>query len=90
MLVYKWPEKLLYKLDMRAKNYIYTGDSLKTTLTTVRRNIMSKPIVEGGIGTHLLKEFNDVGLTKLMWEFVKKEKHWARFLQARRCLPELL
>lgn len=44
---------------------------------------MCKPIIEGGIGTRLLKEFNEAGLMKLAWEFMKKDKHWACFLQAR-------
>lgn len=51
---------------------------------------MSKPIVEGGIGVQSLVEFNDVGIKKLAWEFLRKNKQWEYNLKGRGPLSNLL
>lgn len=72
MIVYKWPKKLLHKIDMLSNNFICSGDSQKTSLTTAQWKKMCKPLIEGGIGVRMLKEFNDTGLHKLGCELIKK------------------
>lgn len=61
MVVYKWPKKLLYKLDMFSKNFVYSGDGHKPSLTTVQWKRMCKPQIEGGTSPHILAEFDKVG-----------------------------
>lgn len=64
MLIYKWPRGLLWKLDMYSKNFIYSGDGNKKSLTTCSWKYMCKPIKDGGLGIRLLEEFNMAGLYK--------------------------
>lgn len=44
MLIYRWPNSLLYNSDMLSKKFICSGDVHKVTLT-----IMCKTVIEGGL-----------------------------------------
>lgn len=83
MLIYKWPRRLLHKLDMFSKNFIYSGDGTKISLTTHQWKSTGKPKNEGGLGIQLLGEFNLVGLYRRAWELVLREKPWTSFVAAR-------
>lgn len=83
MLTYKWPNTLFHGVDMVSKNSIYSGDSNKLSTTTVQRRKMTKPINGGGMGLGMLQEFNDKGMYKLAWEFLRRKKDSANFMQAR-------
>lgn len=67
---------------MFLKNFIFSGDGNRKSLTTCQWKHISKPINECGLGICLLEEFNISGLYRRAWELVVGEKIWMSFVHA--------
>lgn len=83
LLIYKWPKNMLHRLDMFAKNFIYTGDIYQRLLISVQWKKTCKPFTEGGLAIRLLLEFNEVGLRKLGFDFIKRQTQWSKFMSSK-------
>lgn len=65
LLIYRWPNNLLHRMDMAAKNFIYTRDIHSSVLTTVAMWNICNPTKEGSLRIRSLREFDQAGMLKL-------------------------
>ncbi|KAF9600891.1 hypothetical protein IFM89_013798 [Coptis chinensis] len=77
MSIYIWPSCIIKEAERVMRNFLWTGDPSSNRSTTVRWENTCKPVNEGGLGVHKLKDVNMAMLMKLAWSITNGEDDFA-------------
>ena len=81
--MYKWIVYLLKQVKQWCQNFIWTGDILKKSITTVNWATICSPLDNGGLKIINLHHENYAYLLKLAWNFAYSNKPWSLLLKTR-------
>ncbi|XP_057779536.1 uncharacterized protein LOC130998119 [Salvia miltiorrhiza] len=71
MMVYRWPKSLIYSLDRKCRNFIWTGNVNKKPSCPVSWSRACASRVEGGLGIRSFSNMNKSFLMKMAWKLVQ-------------------
>ncbi|XP_057790752.1 uncharacterized protein LOC131007855 [Salvia miltiorrhiza] len=70
MMVYKWPRSLISDLDMKCRNFIWTGDINMSPSCSVSWSRVCALKEEGGLGVRSFSLMNKCFLMKMAWKVI--------------------
>ncbi|KAK2648626.1 hypothetical protein Ddye_016115 [Dipteronia dyeriana] len=82
-MIYKWLSSLLWLVNRKLRNFLWTGSCEETKLIRVAWGHCCKPYSQGGLGLKDLGLLNDSLLKKLTWRFMTTESFAFWFLRER-------
>ncbi|XP_057811426.1 uncharacterized protein LOC131025643 [Salvia miltiorrhiza] len=71
MMIYRWPKSLIYNLDKKCRNFIWTGSVDIKPSCPVSWNRIYAPRAEGGLGVQSFSTMNKSYLMKMAWKMVQ-------------------
>lgn len=76
MTIYDWPISLFRNIEWAARNFIWSGDVIKTKIVIMAWKSICKAIYQGGLGIRSLLALNVATNLKPTWDFLNLEEHW--------------
>ncbi|CAN6678460.1 unnamed protein product [Malus baccata var. baccata] len=84
MTIFKFPANVCNDLDSIISKFWWGHKGDERRIHWISRNTMGLPKVEGGLGFHCFRDFNDALLAKQCWRLIQDpHSFWARVLKAR-------
>ncbi|XP_057779551.1 uncharacterized protein LOC130998134 [Salvia miltiorrhiza] len=71
MMIYRWPKSLIYKLDRKCRNFIWSGHVNKKPSCPVSWSRVCASRSEGGLGVRSFSAMNRSFLMKMAWKLVQ-------------------
>ncbi|XP_057791222.1 uncharacterized protein LOC131008356 [Salvia miltiorrhiza] len=71
MMIYRWPKSLIYKLDRKCRNFIWSGNVEKKPSCPVSWSRVCASRSEGGLGVRSFSAMNRSFLMKIAWRLVQ-------------------
>ncbi|XP_057803087.1 uncharacterized protein LOC131018376 [Salvia miltiorrhiza] len=88
MMVYSWPKSLLFELDRKCRNFIWTGNTEQKPSCSVKWSRCCAIKEEGGLGIRSFTLMNKSFLMKLAWNMIKGNSFAHKTLSSRYLNPQ--
>ncbi|XP_057791061.1 uncharacterized protein LOC131008185 [Salvia miltiorrhiza] len=87
MMVYRWPRSLIKELDLKCRNFIWTGDVSKRPNCPVRWARVCAIKEEGGLGICSFDIMNKSYLMKMAWNIIGGQSFSHQIMRSRYLTP---
>ncbi|XP_057790991.1 uncharacterized protein LOC131008108 [Salvia miltiorrhiza] len=87
MMVYRWPRSLIKELDLKCRNFIWTGDVSKRPSCPVRWARVCAIKEEGGLGIRSFDIMNKSYLMKMAWNIIGGHSFSHQIMRSRYLTP---
>lgn len=81
--IYVWPVAILKEVEKAARNFIWSGSTVKRKICVDSWHKICKPKIHGGLGLKSLLRLNDAAKVRLAWDFHNSVEQWTIILRAR-------
>ncbi|XP_058775611.1 uncharacterized protein LOC131649884 [Vicia villosa] len=81
--IYDWPVAILKEIEKAARNFIWSGSTVKRKICVAAWNKICRPKLHGGLGIRSLLRINEDSNLRLAWDIRNSVEQWAVILIAR-------